>query len=157
MNYNSKSFLKSASGFTLIEIMLAILILVVVLCGLLSTYIGCLELASISKNSIFAVNAAQKKIEEIRNYSFSDIYNDYNNTTFTVDEMPSGNSKGVIYVDNSNPDLLKLTVSVCWRQRGTLVVGEDRNLNGVLNTGEDLNGNNMIDSTVQLVTLIANR
>jgi hypothetical protein len=103
------------------------------------------------------VNAAQKKIEEIRNYSFSDIYNDYNNTTFTVDEMPSGNSKGVIYVDNSNPDLLKLTVSVCWRQRGTLVVGEDRNLNGVLNTGEDLNGNNMIDSTVQLVTLIANR
>lgn len=147
----------SDRGFTLIEVMLAAGILAVVLSGLLATYISCFELISTSQNLTMSVNAAQRRIEEIRDYSFSLIYADYNNQTFTVDEINVGNSRGVIYVDDSNPDLLEITVSVCWRQRGNRIVGEDLDLDGVLDAGEDTNANGVIDSPAQLVTLISER
>jgi len=65
---------------------------------------------------------------------------------------------GVVYVDDTaNSELLDVTVSVCWRQ-GNKVIGEDTNLNGVLDVGEDtIIANNIIDSTVELVTQVANR
>lgn len=144
-------------SFTLVELMIAAAILIIVLCGILATYVSCMELISISKNLSFAVNSAQCKIEEIRDYSFSKIYNDYNRQTFTVSEIIAGNSKGVVYIDNSTADLLKVTVSVCWKQRGNRIIGEDLDLDGILDTGEDTNNNNMIDSPAQLVTLIASR
>lgn len=147
----------SNKGFTLIEVMIAAAILVTVICGILLIYINSLELISLSRNLTFSVNAAQRKIEEIRDYTFSLIYADYNEQVFTVDEMPPGNSRGVIYVDDANPDLLKVTISVCWRQRANRIIGEDLDLDGVLDAGEDLNGNNMIDSPAQLVTLITQR
>jgi len=37
------------------------------------------------------------------------------------------------------------------------VIGEDKNLNGILDPGEDTNGNGIIDSPVELVTQVANR
>ena len=145
-------------GFNLVELMIAAAILVIVLSGILATYIGCFEVISTAKNLNLAINAAQRKIEEIRDYSFSEIYSDYNNQTFVVNEITSGNSKGVIYVDNSDSDLLKITISVCWRQRGNRIIGEDLDLDGVLDDPpEDLNHNNMIDSPAQLVTLITSR
>jgi len=52
--------------------------------------------------------------------------------------------------------LLQATVSVCWRQKNR-VIGEDKNLNGALDAGEDANGNKIIDSPVELTTLIVNR
>lgn len=147
----------SDRGFTLIEVMLAAGILVIVLSGILATYISCFELISTSQNLTLAVNAAQRRIEEMRDYSFSQIYADYNNQIFTVGEITIGNSQGVIYVDNSNPDLLEITVSVCWRQRGGRIIGEDLDLDGILDAGEDANVNGIIDSPAQLVTLISER
>lgn len=147
----------SDRGFTLIEVMIAAAILAVVICGILATYISCFELISTSRNFTFAVNAAQRKIEEIRDYNFSQIYSDYNNQSFTVDEMSVGDSRGIVYVDELTPELLEVTISVCWRQRQNRIIGEDRNLDGALGPGEDANGNNMIDSPVQLVTLITAR
>lgn len=144
-------------GFTLPELLLSAAILALVLCGILATYISCFELISTSENLTLAVNAAQRKIEEIRDYSFSQIYADYNNHTFTVDEIAPGNSKGIVYIDNSTADLLKVTISVCWRQRGSRIIGEDLDLDGSLDSGEDLNGNNMIDSPAKIVTLITPR
>ena len=144
-------------GFTLIEVMLAAAFLVIVLSGLLATYISCFELISLSRNLTFATNAAQMKIEEIRDYSFSHIYSDYDNTTFNVSEITPGNSRGVIYVNNKNPELLLVTISVCWDQRSGRIIGEDLNLDGNLDAGEDANGNSIIDSPAQIVTLIAAR
>ena len=148
---------RKQNGFTLVEVMLAAAFLIIVLSGMLATYISCFELITTVRNLTFAVNSAQGKIEEIRDYSFSSTFDDYNNTTFTVDEIPAGNSRGVVYLDNSDPDLLVLTVSVCWRQRANRIIGEDLNLNGTLDAGEDTNGNNIIDSPAQLVTLVTAR
>ncbi|MBU4346542.1 MAG: prepilin-type N-terminal cleavage/methylation domain-containing protein [Candidatus Omnitrophica bacterium] len=145
-------------GFTLPELLLAAAILVFVMCGILATYISCFELISTSKNLTLAINAAQRQIEEIYDYNFSQIHADYDNQTFTVDEISAGDSRGIIYVDDSNPDLLEVTISVCWRQRGNRIIGEDLDLDGVLDPGEDfLVANNRIDSPAQLVTLITPR
>ena len=59
-------------------------------------------------------------------------------------------------MDDTDPEFLLVTISVCWRQ-GSRIIGEDLNLNGALDAGEDTNGNGIIDSTVELVTQVANR
>jgi hypothetical protein len=92
--------------------------------------------------------------EEMRNSAFNRIVDDYSGLNFIVNDIPQ--SRGVVYVDDTNPELLQVTISVCWRQ-GNRVIGEDTNLNGQLDAGEVDNGNNIIDSPVQIVTIIANR
>ena len=141
-------------GFTLVEVMLAVTIAAVALCGILATYAACFTLIRTSKNASIATSAAQGLLDEIRNTSFPLITSTYDGMNFIVNNMPS--NMGVVYVDDSNPELLKVTISVCWKQ-GNTVVGEDTNLNGSLDAGEDVNGNGIIDSPVELTTLIVNR
>jgi hypothetical protein len=129
-------------------------ILVFAICGMLSPYISCAVLVATSKNVNIATNAALGLAEEIRSSSFMNIIDDYNGLIFIVNDIPQ--SRGVVYVNDDNPELLNVTISVCWRQ-GNRIIGEDLNLNGSLDTGEDINGNGIIDSPVQLNTLIANR
>jgi hypothetical protein len=64
----------------------------------------------------------------------------------------------VVYMNDVNPDLLEITISVCWRQGGR-VMGEDTDLDGNLDAGEDKSSplNGIIDSPVELVTRVANR
>lgn len=144
----------SLAGFTLLEIMIATAVLVIALTAILASYIACFELIAISKNLSLAMNACQAKIEEIRDFAFTQIPTFYNNYTFEVAQMPAGSSKGVVLVDSSDPDLLQVTVTVCWRQPNGRVIGEDKNLNGILDASE---GSGTIDSPAQLVTLITQR
>lgn len=137
------------------EILLATGILVFTFCALLAAYISCFALMTTSKNMNIATNAALGLAEEIRSSTpFSDIVDNYNGLIFAVNQIPL--SRGVVYVDDTNPELLEVTISVCWRQ-GNRAFGEDTNLNGMLDGGEDANANGIIDSTVQIVTLVANR
>lgn len=146
------------NGFSIVEVLIATVVLALAICGILSAYTTCLILISTSKNVSVATNAAQGVIEEIRSTPFTQIIDDFNGMIFTVNDVPS--SRGVVYVTTTAPfgnaELLGVTVSVCWRQ-GNKIIGEDTNLNGVLNAGEDVNGNGMIDSTVQLKTQVVNR
>ena len=144
----------SRHGFTLIEILFTIGILAFTICGLLVSYTSAMVLTATSKNVNIATNAAAGLLEQMRTDSFSRIVNDYDGLVFSVNAIPS--STGVVVVDNTNPELLQVTISVCWRQ-GNRVIGEDTNLNGVLDAGEDTNGNGIIDSPVQLVAQIVNR
>ena len=141
-------------GFTLVEVMLAVTIAAVALCGILATYAACFTLIRTSKNASIATSAAQGLLDEIRNTSFPLITSTYDGMNFIVNNMPS--NMGVVYVDDSNPELLKVTISVCWKQ-GNTVIGEDKNLNGILDPGEDVNGNGIIDSPVEITTLIVDR
>ena len=135
------------------ELMLAMLVLVTALVSISVAYVGCFELNETSKNITLFINAAQKHMEAIRNTAFSAIYTTYNGTTFNPGYL-AGNSMGSVIVDNSDTALLNVTVSVCWRQKSGRIIGEDTNLNGQLDAGED-DGDGIIDSPVQLVTLIA--
>ncbi len=142
------------TGFTLVEIVLAVAILGSVLCAILAIYASCFTLATTSKNVNISTNAALSLIEEIRSSPFDNIMDDYNGLNFIVNDILL--SRGVIFVDDTNADLLEVTVAVCWRQ-GNRVIGEDANLNGTLDAGEDINGNGIIDSPVKFVTRVVNR
>ena len=162
----------SKRGFTLAEVLLAVAILAFALCGILGTYLACFNLTITSKNVNIATSAAQGVIEEIRNTPYSRMVDDhqvqlggqfYNLTlvsgnlyclNFTVNNLPQ--NMGVVYINQANPDFLTVTAEVSWKQ-GNAVIGEDINLNGLLDSGEDKNGNNMIDSSVELVTQVVPR
>ena len=138
-------------GFTLAELMVAAAIFLFVLGGILFSYITCLELAEIAKNSSLATHAAKSKLEEIKNTAFNQIYANYHNVSFTAAGL---NGRGVRYVDNSDPDLLHVIIEFCWRQPNGRIIGEDQDLDGLLDGGEDDNGNGRLDSIVILDTYI---
>ncbi len=146
--------LGSKAGFVLIEAILAAAIAAFAVCGMFLMYVAGLDLIRVSKNSSIATSAAEGLIEEIRNTPFPNIVTNYNLLKFSVNGIPS--SSGVVYVDDTDPEFLLITVSVCWMQ-GNRVIGEDANLNGELDGVEDTNHNGIIDSTVELVTQLANR
>jgi len=167
--------LRAQAGFTIAEVLLAVAILAFTLCGILATYLTCFNLAGISKNTNIATSAAQGIIEQLRATAFPQISPamqfsvngiTYNSTLVSgniyvwkfpvpISSMRAKNMI-VVYIDFTDPDLLKVTVSVCWQQ-GSKVIGEDLNLNGMVNAGEDINGNGLIDSPVELITQIASR
>ncbi len=160
--------LNSQTAFTLPELMIAALVLVTVLVGLLAAYVACFELNETNSNITLALNAAQEKMAEIRDYSFSNVCNDFHNSNFNLDGiMPTGESMAKVYTyvdDDFNScshytcscdyDVIRVVISVCWRQKSGRIIGEDKDLDGILDTDEDLNNNGQIDSSVQLVTFL---
>lgn len=155
----NKLIKENKSGFTLLELMIGISVLIVALVGLLGVFAHMISLNENSGKLTLAVAACQAKLEEMRNSSFSTLYSNYNGTNgaFNPAGFPSGEAKGAISIDESNRDLLQVFVSVSWMTRSNRVIGEDRNLNGVRDAGEDLNGNLRLDSPGQLATLMAQR
>jgi len=144
----------NSSGFTLIELMVATFVLALVLVAILGSYITCLDLVELSKNTSVAMNIAQTKMEEIKNSTYTQIKTNYDRVPFAITGLTG---MGVSYVDNTNPDLLQVTVTVCWRQKNGRIIGEDTNLNGGLDAGEDKSNplNNQLDSLGQVVSYIA--
>ncbi|MBM3244611.1 MAG: prepilin-type N-terminal cleavage/methylation domain-containing protein [Candidatus Omnitrophica bacterium] len=152
-------------GFTLIELLLVVVILAFSLTGILAAYVSCFVLSATSKNISIATNEALTRIEEIRSTPYAYITNspadamnpgyksspDY---SFFVNSLPSG--VGFINIDDSNPERLIVTVSLCWRQ-GNRIIGEDTNLNGLLEAWEDIDNDGITDSTVQFSTIIVDR
>ncbi len=160
-------------GFVLPEVMLAAAIAAFAVCGILLMYITGMDLIRTSKNVSIATSAAQGVLEKIRVTSFPDITSmifmvngvsyspivvNANLTRWSfplpVNNLPT--NRCAVYVNDIDPEFLLVTISVCWRQ-GNRVIGEDIDLDGALDTGEDANGNGIIDSTVELVTQVANR
>ena len=145
------------SGFTLLELMIGVGVLIVALVGLLGVFAHMISLNENSGKLSLAVAACQAKLEEMRNSSFTDLYTTYNGTSFNPNGFSSGEAKGAISINNSNAKLLQVFVSVSWMTRSNRVIGEDKNLNGVRDAGEDLNGNLRLDSPGQIATLMAQR
>lgn len=152
--YSRISRKSSNTGFTLIEVLLAAGILAFSLCVILATYVSCAVLVATSKNINIATSAAFGLVEEIRSDSFTRIIDDYNGLNFAVNDIPS--SRGVVYIDDTNPELLEVTVSISWRQ-GNRIIGGDTDLDGIVDAGEHVDANGIFDSPVKLVTRIANR
>ena len=147
-------------GFTLIEVVVTVGILVIVMTNLLGLFIYCSTLAQTSGNVTLAIREAQGMLDEIRDHSYSLITTDYaaGGTPGNIFNLNQLNGKGVIYFESApNPDLLQVKVVVSWKNKDTRVIGEDANLNGILDAGEDKNANGQLDSIVSLTTMIARR
>ncbi len=148
-----KNLRSPSKALTLIELLIAVLILVPLFAIGMQTFIKCMELSDLAKNSSLAVWGIKNRITTIENTVFSQIYNTYNNTTFTI---PGLNGKGKTYINNTNPNHVIVTISFSWKERSGRIIGEDKNLNGILDAGEDTNGNGQLDSPVEMTTQIYN-
>jgi len=147
----------TSGGFTLLEVLFASAIMAACISGLLLTYINLLTLTDLTRFFTVATNAASRKIEEIKRLPYGTIA-DYNNTTFNVaDFYPPEDAIGRVEVANTTNTtgafLKRIRVVVCFRTRGR-VIGEDKNLNGALDSGES--PDSRLDSPVEIVTYVAN-
>ncbi len=138
-------------GMTLPELMIATGILALCMTGILISYLRSMELNEISGNMSTAVKAAESRLALIRSTTFATIKATYDHVAF---DIPGLDAKGVSYIDDSTPDLLKVDVCVSWRTTNGRVFGQDKNVNGQIDTGEDTDNNGMLDAPVQLVTYI---
>lgn len=138
------------------ELLIAILVLVIALVGLLYTYVGCFNLNETARNLTVATNAAQQRMEEIRNTNFDSISGTFNNQTFTVSNWLSAQNyiaKSFISTVVAN-QLLKATVVICWREKGGRIIGEAQDSGGNLVL---INDNENAKSPCTLVTYVARR
>ena len=143
-------------GFTLVEMLVTVVIVVLVASSIIQLLIVCSRLSEFSWNMTSAMNQIQNKMEEIRNDTYSLITTDYASggtpgNTFALTNPPG---MGVIYIDSSNANLLKIDISASWQVKNRRFVGEDTDLDGTLDAGEDKNANGRIDSPVQLITYV---
>ncbi len=145
-------YFQSVKSFTLVEILVAIVIIAIMTGVILSLFFYCLNLNEKTRENLMAMVEVQNKLEEIRNLDYSSLSGGF----FLLNNLVGS---GVIYVDNfTNPDLLTITVVISWlSEKDGQAIGEDKNFNGVLDAGEDLNGNGRVDSPVSLTTFLARR
>ncbi|MDP8264832.1 MAG: type II secretion system protein [Candidatus Aceula lacicola] len=150
---------KNLNAFTLAELLVVTVILGVAIVGMVNLFIYTSVAATLAGNKTLAVAAAQSKMEEIRNHDYSLIATDYASggtpgDTFFLSQV---NGTGVIYIDSSNAQLLEIKVVVSWEDKYDRIIGEDIDLDGILDTGEDSNLNGELDSIVNLVMLFAQK
>ena len=149
--YNNGGNRRNHQAFTLVELMIAVAVFLLAFIGILISYLTCLDLNEMSRNTSMAVHACKARLEAIQNTPFNQMKATYNGSTFTVSGLAG---RGVSYVDDTNARLLQITVSVAWKQPTGRIIGEDIDLDGQLDGGEDKNGNGMLDSPVKIVTSI---
>ncbi len=149
---------RKQQGFTLIELLVVVGILAVVILGLIQTFLLGSVLADLSHRKTIAVGEARDKLEEILNHTFANIIVDYAaggtpGNTFALSQITG---RGVVTVTTVTANLLQVDVVVCFQYRNGRIFGEDRDLDGVLDAGEDVNGNGVIDSDIKVSTYIRN-
>ena len=146
--------MKTQQGFTLAELLIATTVVLLSSVGILFTYVQCLELNSINHDTSLVLQSSRNMMEEIKSISPAMVHETYNEKTFPLKE-PSGII--LVTVNDQDPQLLSVTVKCFWKQIKGRLIGEDKNLNGFLDDGEDLNKNGELDSPVTLVTYVYNR
>lgn len=155
-------------GMTLVEVMIGTALLVggggALLLGMHYTLVHSDYLSDFQ----VAIHAAQGELERLSNENFGTLWTgaaymgarqngqrvDINNP-----ELPGGVLGVQIQpfpAGAASPTLLDLSVAACWTSRGRRL-GEDQNCNGVLDAGEDLNGNGWIDSPAMVSTRLATK
>ncbi len=140
-------------AFTLPELLIATIVFVLTFVGILLSYLRCMELSEMARNSSLAVAAVKSRMEDIKNTDFVNISGTYDKIAFSADGI---SGQGVSYVEDvvTDPKLLKVTISFSWKQKSGLLVGEDDDLDGQLDAGEDKNANNLLDSIAQAVSYV---
>lgn len=154
--------MKRRKGFTLLELLVSVVILVLVLVVLLQLYLYWFNLSEAAASFFYAASQTQEKLEEIRNhgfYDFDSIAVDYGSggSPGNIFHLQHGNATGVIYVNSTNPELLEIEIVTSLQTTIGRVVGEDADLDGTLDAGEDTNGNGKFDSPVTLKSFLTKR
>ena len=143
----------------LAELVILLGILSIAITSILQLFIHTNALAEVAGNKTAAVSEAQSKIEEIRTVAFDDIVTNYSSggTPGDVFDTLVIPGKGFIYIDSTNTELLEVEVVIFWRDKYDRIIGEDLDLDGVIDSGEDVNSNGKMDSPIRLITYYTRR
>lgn len=106
----------SHSGFTLIEILIAIFVIGVGLLAVLSLFGLTISVVDRCHQTNQAYLVANQTIEQIRALPFSSLNNE--TTTDTITELPSGQITKTISPYQADNDLKNISVVVTWTSRG---------------------------------------
>ncbi|MDD5347466.1 MAG: type II secretion system protein [Candidatus Omnitrophica bacterium] len=164
---------KKKRGMTLVEVLVSASIFAFCLAGLLLTFMDLFILTDVSRDSTLAAESMRTQLERLHTASFENVTL-FNNTSFDVIDpnvlingTPLVIGRGHIEINTvTNPfsgetyaDLRMARVVVSFRSRNR-IVGEDQNLNGAWDEGEDqsgyVNGTGVLNSPVEAVILIKN-
>ena len=106
----------SNKGFTLLELIVATGILLVVISGLLVTFVYCLLLNESNNNLVMAANDAQAVLEEIKGLSYNQIQaytSGFNSTKFNNLGSETVSFPGSVFAAGSTD----ITVNISWVER----------------------------------------
>ena len=151
--------MKRKKGFTLIEILISTALMAIAIGGIFQVFTALMQLSETNENLTLCNNFAQGIVNEIRNVEFEDISADYKNKKFICNDLAAKGiaHQGLITVTDIDPGfLVRVKVIICWQDKNR-IIGEDKNLNGNLNGGEDLNGNGELDSPCSIETAIMDK
>ena len=153
--------MEKASGFTLIEVVIATVILVTVSVSTLGLFVCSLSTTDEDRSRTIAQYELERQMEQIYARDYLDIKTTFTNagalreTQFPTIIGLAGT--GTVYAQELAVDeLLRIKVVVCYRQRNR-IIGEDTNLDGMLAPAEDTNANGELDSPCQIETVVVNR
>ena len=154
-------------GFTLIELMIAAAVSAVALLGVLGVFSGCFGVDESARDLTVTMNSARQVVERIRSARDNGVPWAPGHQVLTIANSPIAHRVAVdIFDDGTDPDnestvdLHWVSVSVTWMQERGRIFGEDNGngggvaLDGMLNGAEDLNGNGILDSPAQIITLM---
>jgi hypothetical protein len=177
-----KFLAKNKKGLTYTEILITLPIALLSIFSAVAAILGSIGFNETAKAYTLGMNFAAHRLEEIRKEATTDAITfrqkmlSYNNKRFPtyppVYPNPSQQEDNTLRGLGLDPfraeamtrvtmlstyDLADVTVVVCVKDKRDRVIGEDKNFNGVLDSGEDTNSNNVLDSPLTLHVLVARK
>jgi len=121
-------------------------------CGIVSIFLACATLTDSAGDITQMANLARGEYENnVKRANFDTLAN----YSLLPPNVPN-NSSLACYVQNhpTITDVREVILVPSFRGKSNRVVGEDQNLNGVLDGGEDTDGNGRLSSIYEIVTYV---
>ena len=108
--------LKGKKGFTLIEALVTLSILLISITGTLSLFTIGLKNLAVPKHMTASTNIARTKIEEIKNTDFEYITSSFPEGDYPIDSplLPGGSILNISYPGGISANPLSISVAVSW-------------------------------------------
>ncbi|MFA5259625.1 MAG: prepilin-type N-terminal cleavage/methylation domain-containing protein [Candidatus Omnitrophota bacterium] len=155
-------------SLTLVEVMISVFIFAIGVGAIFVAYPPLFEGVEVTFQTMRTWSECRREIEILKNRQFSELLTESDTENPHIFLNVPTVMLGVYYLDKiacvSGPsctggvltDALRVTVvmSVAAKNR---IVGEDKNLNGILDSGEDVNENDLLDSPITLTTIVTSQ
>lgn len=110
---------KIKKSLTLVELMISAVLFLVVISGLLSTFVACMLLTRANSHLVIAVDDAQYLLEEVKGLSYNDIILAYLNANYPASHFSNLDNESISFDINTVSGLKEVIVTVDWDERGT--------------------------------------